>query len=136
MLKRSKVSILMILVGMLGCDRIQPRDISGTWVIADNSRRVLPAELQRASSRIILNGDGSFVASELPGLFYSPRLESGTGTWKRTSEGNEKIQLNFQTIAAWKEALPYGTQLNVSDGSLYYFLGDPDEGRRVSFEKR
>jgi hypothetical protein len=78
----------------------------------------------------------------MPGLFYFPgrhaaRLESGSGTWKLVShEGKQQVQLNFQVITEWKEALPYGTQLDVSSGSLSYFLGDADEGRRVAFEKK
>jgi hypothetical protein len=46
------------------------------------------------------------------------------------------VQLDFQVIAGWKDVLPYGTQLEVSRGSLFYFLGDADEGRRVAFDKK
>jgi hypothetical protein len=64
-------------------------------------------------------------------------LESGTGVWKLVSrEGKQQVQLDFQTITGWKDALPYGTQLDVSRGSLFYFFGDADEGRRISFEQK
>ena len=111
-----------------------------------SSRQVLPREVQQALPKIVLDADGTFVVSEVPGLFYSPgrraaRLESGRGVWKLVSgEGKQQVQLDFHVIAEWKEIdLPYGTQLDVSRGwsavSLFYFLGDPDEGRMIDFEK-
>jgi hypothetical protein len=78
----------------------------------------------------------------MPGLFYFPgrhaaQLESGSGAWKLVShDGKQQVQLDFQVIAGWKDVLPYGTQLEVSRGSLFYFLGDADEGRRVAFDKK
>jgi hypothetical protein len=136
------MAVLVSLLGMLGCNSVQPSDLAGTWVMKDDSRRILPAELQKASGKLVLDANGTFVASDVPGLFYFPgrhaaRLESGSGLWKLVSrEGRQQVQLDFQTIVGWKDALPYGTQLNVSSGSLYYFWGDPDEGRRASFEKK
>jgi hypothetical protein len=132
---------LLLSVGMLGCNRVQTSDLAGTWVIRDASRQVLPAELQKASAKIILGANGAFVASEVPGLFYFPgrhaaQLESGSGVWKLVSRADkQQVQLDFQAIAGWKDALPYGTQLDVSRGSLFYF-GDADEGRRVVFERK
>lgn len=113
----------------------------------DASRQVLPAGLQKASAKIVLNQNGTFVASDMPALFFFPerrdaRLESGTGTWKLgSSEGRQQVQLEFHEIADWKkDELPYGTQLGISRGwsalSLYYFFGDADEGRRIEFEKK
>jgi len=136
------MAILVSLLGMLGCKDVQPSDLAGTWAMKDGSRKSLPAELQNASAKIVLDANGTFVASDMPGLFYFPgrhaaRLESGSGTWKLVShDGKQQVQLNFQVIADWKDALPYGTQLDVSSGSLFYFLGDADEGRRVAFEKK
>ena len=127
---------------MPGSTSVGPSDLPGTWVIKAASRRVLPAELQRAAATLTLEGNGTFVASDLPGLFYVPgrhavQLESGSGVWKLVSrDGERQLQLDFQTITGWKDALPYGTHLNASRGSLFYFLGDPDERRNVSFEKK
>jgi hypothetical protein len=98
--------------------------------------------LQKASAKIVLDANGTFVASDIPGLLYSPgrhaaQLENGSGAWKLVSrEGKQQIQLDFQVIAGWKDALPYGTQLDVSRGRLFYFFGDADQGRRVAFERR
>jgi hypothetical protein len=133
---------LLLLFGTLGCSNSKTGDLVGTWVISESSRRVLPAELQTASAKLVLNSDGTFVASSMPGLFYFPRqhavrLENGRGVWKLVSrEGKQQVQLDFQVITDWKDGLPFGTQLEVSRGSLYYFLGDPDEGRRVEFERK
>jgi hypothetical protein len=108
----------------------------------DESRPVLPIELRRASAKLVLNSDGTFVASDLPGFLYLPehrsaRLENGSGVWKLSSrEGKRQLQLDFQTIADWTGPLPYGTQLDISKGNLLYFFGDADEGRKVSFEKK
>jgi hypothetical protein len=132
----------LVFLGILGCKNVQPSDLAGTWAIKDESRRSLPAELQNVSAKIVLNTDGTFVASDMPGLFYFPgrhaaQLESGSGAWRLVSrDGKQQVQLNFQAIVGWKDALPYGTQLDVSSGSLFYFLGDADEGRRVAFEKK
>ena len=146
MLKRLLIVLLLVL-GMLGCKSIQPDDLVGTWVMTNASRQVLPADLQQAPAKIVVGPDGTFVMSEIPGLFFFPgrrtaRLESGSGVWKLIShEGKQQMQCNFRVIADWKETdLPYGTQLEVSRSfstvSLYYFFGDADEGRRVQFEKK
>ena len=133
--------------GMSGCHNIHPSDLDGTWLMKDSSRQALPTDLQKASPKIVMDAKGTFVASDMPGLFYFPgtravRSESGSGTWKLiSSDGKQQVQLDFQEINDWsKSNLPYGTQLDVSRGwsavTLFYFLGDADEGRRIDFERR
>ena len=142
MLRLLSVVTLGFCLGLIGCKTVQPKDLVGTWVMTDSSRSILPDDLKHASGKIILNANGTFSASEMPGLFYAPglyaaRLENGTGTWKIISEdGEERLLLNFQTIAKWNDSLPYGNDLFIGRGNLFYFLDDPDEGRRVSFEKK
>jgi hypothetical protein len=127
---------------MLGCKTVNSRDVTGTWTLQDESRKSLPAELQSASAKVVLEANGTFTASNMPGLFYFPsrrpaQLNSGSGVWKLVShDGKQQVQLNFKTISDWKDALPYGTQLDVSNGSLFYFFGDADEGQRIEFEKK
>src|SRR5262249_44579492 len=122
-------------VGMLGCSNIRSGDLAGTWVLKDVSRRALPAELKNAAPRIVFNASGTFIAEEMPGLLYVPaagfpKLDSGSGAWKLVSrEGKQQVQLTFEVIRGWKGALPYGVQLDISKGSLFYFLGEADEGR-------
>lgn len=134
---------LLISTGMLGCKRVQPIVLIGAWTITDESRTVLPPELQKASGRIALHSDGTFAAFEMPGFLYIPgrdaaRLDTGSGTWELVSrEGKQQLQLYFTAIEAWRDGLPYDTQLEVSTGRLYYFFGgDADEGRRVEFERK
>lgn len=143
---------LLLLFGMLGCKSVQPNELAGTWVMKDTSRQVLPTELQKASAKIVLDANGSFAASELPEELPSPppydmkqrrvRLDTGGGVWKLVSrEGKQQVQLDFHEMAGSKEGgVPYGTQMDIAKGwsavSLYYFLGDADEGGRVSFERK
>jgi hypothetical protein len=148
MLKLLPLAMLVLSsFGMSGCHNIQPSDLTGTWLMKDSSRQALPTDLQKASPKLVVDAKGSFVASDMPGLFYAPgaraaRLESGSGAWKLiSSDGKQQVQLDFREIDDWnKSNLPYGTQLNVSRGwsavSLFYFLGDADEGRRIDFERR
>jgi len=139
--------IAFLLAGMVGCRSVESTDLAGTWVMKDTSRQVLPAGLQKASAKIVMESNGTFVASDIPALFYFPgqhdaRLETGSGVWKLvTRDGEHQVQLNFQQIKGWNEDnLPFGTQLNVSRAwsavNLFYFVGDPDEGQRIEFEKK
>jgi hypothetical protein len=110
-------------------------------VIESASRKALPLELQSATSKLVLNPNGTFVASDMPGLVYLPqsdaaRLESGSGIWKLVSrEGKQQLELDFQVVAGWNSGLPYGAPLDVTRETVFYFLEDPDDGRRVEFEK-
>ena len=137
--------VFLLFSGSLGCSNVNPSDLAGTWTIDDESRRYLPPEVQKASSKVVLDANGTFVASDMPGMFLVHpglvRVESGRGVWKLVStNGAQQIQLNFHEISDQKETkVPYGTQINVSSGilatTLFYFLGGPDEGRRVDLAK-
>jgi hypothetical protein len=134
---------LVLMCVTLGCRSVQPSELVGTWVMTDSSRREVPTDLRKARARVVLHTDGTFLVSEMPGLFYVPhirpaRLETGNGTWELVSrEGKQQVDLNFEVIEGWTDRLPYGTELEVSSGILYYFFdGDSDNGRRVAFEKR
>ena len=84
----------------------------------------------------MLRADGSFTASDLPGAFHGSVVidrNSGSGRWQLVkTEGSQKIELKFEGS--------YGTQLYVegSPGSplLFYFIGDPDQGRKIELTKR
>jgi hypothetical protein len=132
--------VILALIAMVGCKGLQPNDLAGTWLIHNASRSNLPPALQEAPAKIVLNANGTFVAYEVPGLFefegHPMRLESGRGAWRLVSgDGGLRVRLNFQAIEDWKDGVPYGTQLVVSRNSLSYYLGDPDEGREISFER-
>ena len=57
------------------------------------------------------------------------------------SGGTQELRLTFDRIVDWsKGELPFGAQLSIKKGLLYkdtlsYFVGDPDEGRIMVFEK-
>lgn len=143
---------MLLLTGVLGCRNVQPSDVVGTWTMMDRSRRHLPVELQGARGTIIVNADGSFVASELPEVLpptprsqmtVRMRLSSGRGSWRLASwERAQHLHLEFRSFAMTRQDRDgsYGLPLTVSRGwsrlTLYYALGDPDEGRRAEFEKR
>jgi hypothetical protein len=137
--------LLLVVVGTTGCKDARPNEITGTWIMRDGSRQILPPELKETQAKIILASDGTFTASDLPGLFYVPdhhplKLESGTGVWKLAiRDGTQQLFLEFRTIRDWNENLPYGTHLDISRGlhgiHLDYSIDDPDEGRTVEFEK-
>jgi hypothetical protein len=138
----------LLFFGMLGCKSVQPSDLAGTWVATDQSRKGWPPEFQKALAKIVVNADGSFSASEIPEELHTNaktqrRLDSGTGVWKLASwEGAEHLQLEFHNLPSVDSDShgSYGLPLTVLKGwsalTLYYSLGDPDEVRRVTFEKK
>jgi hypothetical protein len=147
MLKLLPISIFLCF-GILGCKDVKPNDITGTWIVKNESRhRFLSEVQQKAAAKIILDANGTFIALEIPeDLLYGPPQTSdgivtGNGIWKiLLLEGKQQVQLNFESITVGQRGVvPYGTQLNVSRGwstiNLFYFQGDPDEGKRIEFEE-
>jgi hypothetical protein len=147
----SKVAILsgLSLFGALGCTRhvVRASDLPGAWVLSDASRPSLPPAFRDASATIVLDEDGRFSASDVPGemLFVRPngrdRLVTGRGFWRLDLKtGMQVLQLDFHAIEGALSKVPYGTQLHISAEAsgltLFYFQGDPDAGKRVIFERR
>lgn len=147
---------LPFLVGFLwlivfsGCTGRGPSadDFVGTWVVTRESRSLLLDEPSGTAGKIILERSGAFVAEAVPsGLIYSvPGMSvgtyiSGSGDWRFGQlDGDDAILLTFRALKGNTEyKVPNGTQLlvdNISkEETLYFFLGDPDEGKRVSFRK-
>src|SRR5687767_8359085 len=125
--------LALVLSGALSCSRVERADIVGTWVMTDASRRRLPTDAQKARTELVLQADGSFVATDLPGLFSSEerdagKLVSGTGVWKLEARGGQQLQLDFLTHKEPTNPTPIVTLLRVSGGTLFYFVGDPDDG--------
>jgi hypothetical protein len=142
--------VMLLSFGFLSCGVTQPSNITGTWVLRNESReRFLPSAQKQAAAKIVLDANGTFAAIEIPEdlLYGGPQaglgLVTGKGSWKLQSrEGKEQVQLNFEAIAENPSVkVPYGTQLNVSQGSgelsLFYFQGgDADQGRKIEFERK
>lgn len=139
---RISIFILFAITGLLGCSKVTPSDLVGTWSLDEGSLRHLPSELQKTSATLVLNENGTFTAMDMPGLPSfppgPPHLVNGYGVWKLMSDGyDQHIQLNFQELGG---AISYGTQVYVSRISLsvelYYFLGgDEDNGWRIDLVK-
>lgn len=136
-----RLALILAVLVIVGCRSMRRDDLIGTWVLQSSSRTVLPIDLQHTDGRFVFVRDGTFICTGVPALFFEPerspaRAENGHGTWRLIREdGNEEVLLNFRAIDNWNKALPYGTTLFVSGKHLEFFLGDPDQGRAVQFEK-
>lgn len=133
-------AVVMVLITS-GCRSVRSDELVGNWCVSSESKRILPEVLQKGSGVLSLKSDGSFEASDLPGLLYFPPgplpVNSGTGTWKLvTRDGKAKIQLDFANANGLTKAST--TFVDVSQGSntaLTYYLGDPDKEQRVELMK-
>jgi hypothetical protein len=141
--------LLLTFFGAFGCKTVRPMDVVGTWAMAYQSRNVLPAELQKASGMLVVNADGTFKSTELPeelhpiGGTRRLRLDSGGGIWSLARwDGEQHLELEFHEIAPadTEGSRRYGFPMELSRGwsglDLYYFLGDPDEVRRITLTRR
>lgn len=133
----SKPLIVLLLLGLLGCNEPTSNDVAGSWIMTASSSRYLPAGLKGVSPSLLLHSDGSFSASDLPGRFHGSvgvvDRNSGNGRWQLVKrEGRQQVQITFDG--------GYGTQLEVSgtprSPRLFYFVGDPDQGRKIELTKR
>jgi hypothetical protein len=135
-------AVLLFALLVLGCKGVPRRYVVGTWAIRGDSREEMPQGLSRGSGVFTFNRNGAFTASQIPGLLYSQnlrpmRLESGSGNWRVINQGSRQfVQLDFHKIDNWKNPLPFFTQLEISSKRLIYFIGNPDDGRIVVFEKQ
>jgi hypothetical protein len=134
----------------MGCKTVRSGDVTGRWVVTDQSREhLLPATQRKAAAEIDLNPNGTFAATEIPeDLLYVPpevsdQLVTGEGVWDLVlREGRQQVILTFKTIQKGQRGrVPYETPLEVSSTgwsttTLFYFQGDPDEGRTIEFAKK
>ena len=135
---------------MIGCKAAGSSDVVGTWTLTAQSRQGLPIDFRNALTRIVVSADESFVASELPEELYPlppyemkarMRLDSGSGLWRIvSSDGAQRLELEFQTLAGEHKDGRYSFPLTISKGwstvSLSYFLGDPDQAQRIDLERK
>lgn len=72
----------LLSLGMLGCKVVNPSDVTGTWVVTNESRqRLLPGSQRKATAKMVLEANGTFAASAVPEdlLYGSP--ESADRFW-------------------------------------------------------
>ena len=123
-----------------GCTNVKSADLVGTWVLSNPSRSLMKLEPGTDAS-LVLDKEGTFVAANLPRFLHSGgssgETSSGNGRWRMIArDGKQQVQLDFHKIVGWNGPLPYGAQLEVSGKSLYYFVDDPDEAKRVSLQRQ
>jgi len=135
--------IALVAVVLSHCSSVSTNDLVGTWVTSEQSRRYLGAEVRVASPALTLNSDATFTVVDLPAprelSFASADItRSGRGRWSILQTSNhERLELFFDQgpggelfISDWSSDGPW------SSTTLYYFIGDPDSGRRIQFVRR
>jgi len=136
---------LFPLLATPGCGRahFEARHFFGTWRIVE--RTPPSAAVGSGAAEIVLRSNGTFTATNVPADWLAPirkvpsRLSLLTGTWAIDDRlDSDRLLLSIQK--ADKELpVPYGAEL-MPDGSpdapaLFYYVGDPDENRRVFFKR-
>jgi RHS repeat-associated protein len=142
--------VLACLFALVGCGskQISESDLVGAWVPTEESRTFLSPRSLDTGVELVLSPSGDFRSKGIPGeLLYSlPGMAhsgpvSGNGTWKIGKvDGEAALLLTFTTIAGPNDfKVPNGTQLLISGNDsralLYFFMGDPDQGKRVDFHR-
>ncbi len=95
---------------------------------------------------MVIHENGTFNAASIPTDLFGEeekiRLTSGSGTWKwrEDEEGGRRLELDFLAIEDKNVVrTPFAVDLLASGEEnnlrLYYFRGDPDEGRRIEFAR-
>jgi len=144
--RTSFVLAILLLLGSVGCSGkvVTVDDLAGTWVMTKESKEMLPVA-RRGSGKLSLRSDGEFVAQELPAELVdveSTPTVSGTGTWQiRKVDGSAALLLTFNafTSPGGQQTVPFRTLVFIDNDwgkpAPYFFLGDPDQGGRINFER-
>ena len=129
--------VLLLALFVSGCKGV-PRPVRRGSV--GNPRRLASGNAPKSHQRIWkfhIQPERYFHCVGDPRPFLRLRLESGSGNWRVVNQGSRQfVQLDFRKIENWKGSLPFGTQLEISSKRLIYFIGDPDDGQVVVFEKK
>lgn len=152
MLTLRNLAVLVVLVATAGCRGVSESELIGTWTLTDESRQLLPEQSETSLASLRLATDGYFTARELPGeLVGRDDLVTGTGEWSlaeaSSSTGNtltvwwrggQTLRLRFSTFSGHDDGnVSFGTQMYAYSvrgrPRLFYYSGDPDEGRRIEF---
>jgi hypothetical protein len=115
----------------------------GTWQITDESRKLLPGELQEAAGKLTLAADGTFVAVELPvsamrwstpsdpvPAYERPTLLTASGDWKLHQTGVIAADMVYLSYVSGEFPDGFSYALSVHpvfrDYRLVDYWGDPD----------
>lgn len=146
------VAAVLMMIFLFGCggdpyaskyakSRPDPKAFVGEWRLKDwtMKRTSLPSPLPK----ILFNADGSFVATNYPGVAldtFSRGMASIDGQGEWAIEQDQKYwSIRFRwTVIAGQEA-GYGQVLQVLHETppyvLHHIIGDPDSGEALVFEQ-
>ena len=159
-----KISLLIfwIAFAICSCHFFQPRDTSndtpiknlnqltklpGNWKATSNTNEVLKKKnYQLDSMSLTLHEDSSFEIINLPDCINSTdgnsiagELENVTGNWEvRKNQNRWDVEMAFDESKLFKVKTYRSFNIAIIDSSyqLYTYLGDPDQGEIIMFEKK
>lgn len=128
-----------------GCGQVSRSDVQGSWSITPSACKSLKNGGTFADSRFIFHETGEFEVHDIPWHWSvgpgDPEPMSGRGKWRLISEdGQKKVLLDMQRRMPDGSNQRYGFTLDIDknafDLTLLYYLGDPDEGHRITYAKQ
>jgi hypothetical protein len=132
-------AITLVVFSFFGCDcrTIKENNLLGVWRIPSSEKNRLSNFHQ--NNEIILNSDHTFIANNLPVEIFDNLFDnkynsiSGGGSWYL-----DKLKLRLIFILINNKTTSAGTVFEIQTGKvpiMFFFLGDPDEGRRIELQK-
>jgi len=133
------VAVAALIMFCAACSRrITPSEVEGLWRQASGN-----AVAAFAATRLEFRSDGTFGFERMPREFFGsfvtlpPRVDA-EGSWALSQDGgNSRIELSAHVVDG--ESTLFGKSVYVSGSvgavSISFFLGDPDLGQGVRFEK-
>jgi hypothetical protein len=129
----------LVIFSFFGCDygAIKENNLLGAWRIPLSEKKQLSNFYQ--DNKIILNSDHTFVANNLPVEIFGNLFDnkynsiSGGGSWHL-----DKLKLRLIFILINNKTASAGTVFEIQTGKvpvMFFFLGDPDENRRIELQK-
>lgn len=155
-MRRCFPAIAILALAAMSCTPASSSDLIGTWTISDDSRELLARPPGADSSaRMVLREEGTVDYHDIPGeLFGREGTVTGRGEWSMDEgrpgiggvlellwEGRQTVNLTLSDVSEGDPSnIPFRTGMRVGGGeggrSLYFFIGDPDSGKRVVFSQR
>ena len=158
--ERVLFSLGVIVVGVIGltsCGVPDQEEIVGTWVPTDDTPDFVDLPFTAVADtlflvekpRLVFRMDGTFIAEYFP-IVYTfhqelPGIVRGSGTWnvgRVPGSGLPTVTMKFKEINGKQINMWFPIKisdklndLNFDDMKLFFYIGDPDSGKRFSFRK-
>ncbi len=144
---------MLCLLLVVACSLPDSAELAGTWVPIEGTPDFIDLSFGDVNDtlrlpeqpRLVLSEDGQFQAAFLPRLSYFEDVQvvSGQGTWAVTyKSGLPTVSLTFHQVDGEGGSLEFRLRisdqvndLNLGDLKLFFYIGDPDSGRRFTFER-